>query len=93
MSNMQLTCGITFKVKLNTDIFYIVTDKPKHLPPPRTIVHTSRSTKVTKLNSVPPIGAILLIPHGSEYNAALRMEEFNHYNSSYQWPIKQTYTW
>ena len=71
-------CVQIFKTKLNPDQFYIVVDKPKYLPPPRDLVHTSRSDRTSKLNVVLPVGSTLPISHGSEYSAALCVPEFKH---------------
>ena len=69
-------CVQTFKTRLDPDQIYIVVDKPQYLPPPRDLVHTSRSDRTNNMTTVLPVGSTLPIPHGSEYSAFLCTQEF-----------------
>ena len=55
---------------------YIVIDKPDFLPPPRALVHASRSKKTSHTGPTPPIGSTLSVPHGSEYLSLLNVPYF-----------------
>ena len=61
--------------KYNVSSFYLVIDKSNFLPPPRQLVHASRSQNAT-LECIPPVAADTNILHSSDYSSALCVPEY-----------------